>query len=56
MQFENCVDTTQALFPEYDSVWVFDHSCSHDCGRKDGLSVGFKKVNWGGEQSKMRDT
>jgi hypothetical protein len=48
LQFEDCVDTIQVLYPEYDSVWIFDHSCDHDCGREDGLSVRNMKVNWGG--------
>jgi hypothetical protein len=56
LQFEDCIDTIQALYPEYDSVWIFDHSCGHDHGREDGLSVGNMKVNWGGKQSKVRDT
>jgi hypothetical protein len=40
LQFEDFIDTIQALHPEYDSVWIFDHSCGHDHGREDGLSVG----------------
>ncbi len=56
LQFKDCVNTIQALFPEYDFVWIFDHSCSHDHGREDGLSVGNMKVNWGGKQSRLRYT
>ena len=56
LQFEDCVDTIQALYPDYDSVWIFDHSCGHDRGREDGLSVGNMKINWGGKQSRVRDT
>jgi hypothetical protein len=40
LQFEDCVDCIQALFPHYDSMWMFDHSCGHDRGREDGLLVG----------------
>jgi hypothetical protein len=56
LQFDDCVDTVQALYPEYDSIWLFDHSCGHDHGRQDGLSVGNMSVNWGGKQNKVRDT
>ncbi len=40
LQFEDCVDCIATLYPEYDSVWLFDHSCGHDRGREDGLLVG----------------
>jgi len=30
LQFKNCIDCIQALFPEYGSIWMLDHSCSHD--------------------------
>jgi hypothetical protein len=30
LQFEDCVDCIQALFPQFDSVWIFDHSFGHD--------------------------
>ncbi len=54
--FEDCIDAIQALYPEFDTVWHFDHSCGHDRGRGDGLSVGNMRVNWGGKQSRVRDT
>jgi len=56
LQFEDCIDAIQALYPEFDTVWLFDHSCGHDRGRGDGLSVGNMRVNWGGKQSRVRDT
>jgi hypothetical protein len=56
LQYEDCVDTIQVLYPEYDSVWIFDHSCGHDRDREDGLTVGNLRVNWGGKQSRVRDT
>jgi hypothetical protein len=34
LQFEDCVDTIQALYPEYDTIWLFDHICGHDHGRE----------------------
>jgi len=56
LQFEDCVDCIQALFPQFDSVWLFDHSCGHDRGREDGLNVSNMSVNWGGKQRKIRST
>jgi hypothetical protein len=56
LQFEGCVSTIQVLYPEYDTVWLFDHSCGHDHGKEDGLSVGNMRVNWGGKQNRVRDT
>jgi hypothetical protein len=56
LQFKDYVDTIQANYPDYDSVWSFDHSCGHNRGREDELSVGNIKVNWGGKQSSVRDT
>ncbi len=56
LQFEDCVNTVQALYPEYDSIWLFDHSCGHDRGRQGRLAVGNMGVNWGGTQNKVRDT
>ena len=56
IQFEDCVDCIQCLFPQFDSVWQFDHSCGHDRGRDDGLNVSNMSVNWGGKQRKLRST
>jgi len=56
VQFEDCVDCIQALYPNFDSVWMFDHSCGHDRGREDGLIVSNMSVNWGGKQAKVRSS
>jgi hypothetical protein len=56
LQFEDCVDCVQALYPNYDSVWMFDHSCGHDRGREDGLVVGNMSTLWGGKQGRIRAT
>jgi hypothetical protein len=56
LQFKDCIDAIQALYLEFDTVWHFNHSCSHDHGRGDGLPVGNMRVNWGGKQSRARDT
>ena len=54
LQFEDCVDCVQALYPDYDSVWMFDHSCGHDQGREDGLVAGNMSLLWGGKQGRIR--
>jgi hypothetical protein len=54
LQFEDCVDCIQALYPDFDSVWTFDHSCGHDRGQEDGLVVGNMQTLWGGKQNKIR--
>ena len=56
LQFEYCVDVIQALFPSYNSVWTFDHSCGHDQGHPDGLVVGNMQTLWGEQQSHISDS
>ncbi len=56
LQFEDCVDMIQALYPEFDSIWMFGHSCGHYCRWEDGLNVANMQVMWGGKQSKVRLT
>jgi hypothetical protein len=56
LQFEDCIDIVNTLWPEFDYVFLFDHSCGHDRQRPDGLTVtGFNK-GLGGAQPRMRDT
>jgi hypothetical protein len=37
LQMEDCVDVVTVLYPEYDFIFLFDHSCGHDRKRPDGL-------------------
>jgi hypothetical protein len=37
IQFEDCVDCLTVLYPQYDYVFLFDHSCGHDKQREGGL-------------------
>jgi hypothetical protein len=46
----------RTLFSQFDSVWLFDHSCGHDVGREDGLNVSNMSVNWCGKQHKLQST
>ena len=30
LQMEDCIDVMHALYPDYDVLFLFDHSCGHD--------------------------
>jgi hypothetical protein len=55
LQFEDCIDIVNTLWPEFDCVCLFDHSCGHDCQRPDGLTVTGLNKGLGGAQPRMRD-
>ena len=54
VQFEDCVDCLQILYPDFDFIFLFDHSNGHDRLQEDGLSVSKINVGWGGKQPKMK--
>jgi hypothetical protein len=56
LQLEDCVDCVKALFPQYDYLFLFDHSNSHDCTKPDGLSTIRIRKLFGGKQPLMRDS
>jgi hypothetical protein len=56
MQLEDCVDVLQQVYPQYDYLFLFDHSSGHDKQRSDGLNVKKMTKSFGGTQRKMRDT
>jgi hypothetical protein len=56
LQLEDCVDVLNVLFPQYDFLFLFDHSCGHDRQREDGLSVAKMSKYYGGAQRRPRDT
>ncbi len=56
VQFEDCMDCVQALYPHFYTVWMFENSCNHDSVREDGLVVSNMSTTWGGKQRKIRDT
>jgi hypothetical protein len=55
-QLEDCADVLKALHPEFDFVFLFDHSCGHDRGREDGLNVSYMNSGYGGNQRTMHST
>jgi hypothetical protein len=56
LQLEDCIDVLQALYPQFDYLFMFDHSCGHDKKRPNGLNAPNLRKGFGGSQPKMRDT
>ncbi len=56
LQLEDCVDCLTVLFPDYEFLFLLDHSCGHDRQREDGLNVENMNKSYGGNKPKMRDT
>jgi hypothetical protein len=56
IQLEDIVDVLMALYPQYDYVFLFDHSNGHDRMQPDGLNANSVNKNYGGKQPKMHDT
>ena len=56
LQFEDCIDVVKTLHPEFDFLFLFDHSCGHDRQRPDGLSVTKVNKTAGGVHPKMRES
>jgi hypothetical protein len=54
LQLEDCIDVLHCLYPQYDLLFMFDHSCGHDRQREDGLNVENMSRNYWGKQSKLR--
>jgi len=52
LQLENFVDILQHIFPQYDYMFLFDHSSGHDKKREDGLNVIKMTKSFGGTQRK----
>jgi hypothetical protein len=54
LQLEDCADVVKTLYPQYDFLFLFDHSCGHDCMPDDALKVEGMNKGYGGEQNKMK--
>jgi hypothetical protein len=39
LQLEDCADVVATLYPQYQFLFLFDHSCGHDRGHDDALNV-----------------
>jgi hypothetical protein len=56
LQLRDCTNVVKTLLPRYDYRFLFDHSCGHDKQRADGLNVRNMFKDYGGKQSKLRDS
>ena len=56
VQFEDCIDAVQCLFPQFDTLWLFDHSQSHDKKRKGALDAKRMSYKYGNKQQYTRPT
>ena len=50
IQFEDVVDCLKVLHPNYEFVFLFDHSQGHNWKRKGGLDVWNMNIGFGGKQ------
>ena len=55
-QLEDCVDALQTMYPEFDHVFLFNHSNGHDRLQPDGLSINKIGIRFGGTQPMMRSS
>ena len=39
LQLEDCIDCLKVLYPQFDLLFLFDHSCGHNRQEEDGLNV-----------------
>ena len=51
LQLDDCINVLKCLYPQYDFLFLFDHSCGHDKQREDGLNVENMSKSYGGKQS-----
>jgi hypothetical protein len=55
LQLENCVDVVRCLYPQYDYLFLFDHSCRYDKQQPNGLNAENMSKLYGGKQSYLHD-
>jgi hypothetical protein len=53
---EDCADVVKILYPQYDFLFLFDHSCGHDRMPDDALRVDRMNKGYGGEQNIMKES
>jgi TfoX/Sxy family transcriptional regulator of competence genes len=51
LQLEDCADVVTTLYPQYQFLFLFDHSCGHDRAREDALNVNNMNTGYGGKQT-----
>ena len=56
LQLEDYIDYLKVLHTQYEFVFLFDHSCGHDCGQDNGLNSKGVNVGFRGKHPKMHST
>ncbi len=56
LQLEDCIDCLHVLHPEFDYLFLFDHSCGRDRQREDGLNAERMAKGFSGKQAKLCNT
>jgi hypothetical protein len=56
LHLEDCVDCVKVLVPQFDYLFLFDHSCGHDKQREDGLNIENMTKSFGGKQAYLHDS
>ncbi|KAI2498015.1 hypothetical protein MHU86_16452 [Fragilaria crotonensis] len=56
IQFEDCVDCVKVLYPQFDFVFLFDHSQGHAKKLTNGLDAYSMNRGYGGAQPRMRES
>ena len=56
LQMEDCIDCLKFLFPEFDFLFLVDHSNSHNHLQPDGLNINKINIYHGGKQPIMHDS
>ena len=56
LQLEDCIDCMKILHPDYQCVFLFDHSSGHFRKRKNGLDTSSMRKYYAGKEPSMRTT
>jgi hypothetical protein len=56
LEFEDCADVVTTLYPQYNFLFLFDHSCGHDRMPEDALRVDGMNTGYGVEQNIMGES
>jgi hypothetical protein len=55
LQLEDCIYCLHVLNPEFDYLFLFDHSCGHNQQRDEGLNAVRMAKGFGGKQAKLHN-
>jgi hypothetical protein len=56
LQLEDCADVIATLYPQYQFLFLFDHSCGHDRAHEDALNVNIMNTGFDGKQTRMHSS